>query len=338
MLKRINWDDQIGRRLRLRELHVFFTVAQHRSMSKAAVQLGVSTPTVSEVIAGLEHVLGVQLLDRSPKGVEPTMYGRALLKRALIVFDELKQAIKDIEYLADPTTGEVKVACPLGVAYTVIPQIFERFVKENPHVALQFDEATAAATTREFRELRDRKYDVILGRAWLQQDDEPVADDLNVEFLFDDPVVIAAGAQSKWAARRGKISLAELVDAQWIMPGPQTWNHRNLAEACRARGLAMPRGSLMTLSISVITHFLVNGDFITTMPRSVAYCSSVKILSVDFSARPWSVNIVTLKNRTLNPAVARFIECARDVTRRMREGRPGWHTQEQRRGIPSEKS
>ena len=93
------------------------------------------------MIRCLEHVLGVQLLDRSPKGVEPTMYGRALLKRTLIVFDELKQAIKDIEYLADPTTGEVKVACPLGVAYTVIPQIFERFVKENPHVALQFDES-----------------------------------------------------------------------------------------------------------------------------------------------------------------------------------------------------
>lgn len=72
MLKKIDWDRQIGRRLRLRDLHVFLTVAQSGSMAKAATQLGVSTPTVSEVIADLEHGLGVRLLDRSSKGVEPT--------------------------------------------------------------------------------------------------------------------------------------------------------------------------------------------------------------------------------------------------------------------------
>jgi hypothetical protein len=46
MLKKIDWESQIGRRLRLRDLHVFFTVAQHGSMAKAAAQLGVSIPTV----------------------------------------------------------------------------------------------------------------------------------------------------------------------------------------------------------------------------------------------------------------------------------------------------
>ena len=130
MLRKIDWDNQIGRRLRLRDLHVFFTVAQRGSMAKAAAQLGVSTPTVSEVIADLERGIGVQLLNRSPRGVEPTIYGDALLKRTLIVFDELKQSIKDIEYLSDPTTCEIKVACPLGVAFTVMPHVIERFVKK----------------------------------------------------------------------------------------------------------------------------------------------------------------------------------------------------------------
>ena len=66
MLKGIDWDRQIGRQLRLRDLQVFFTVAQCGSMAKAAAQLGVSTPTVSEIIARLERGIGVQLLDRSP--------------------------------------------------------------------------------------------------------------------------------------------------------------------------------------------------------------------------------------------------------------------------------
>jgi hypothetical protein len=56
-------------------------------MAKAAAQLRVSQPTVSEVIAELEHTFGMRLLDRSPQGVQPTMYGNALLKRSIAVFD-----------------------------------------------------------------------------------------------------------------------------------------------------------------------------------------------------------------------------------------------------------
>ena len=55
MRRKIDWEGQIGRRLRFRDLHVFFTVANTGSMTKAATVLGVSAPTVSEVIADLEH-------------------------------------------------------------------------------------------------------------------------------------------------------------------------------------------------------------------------------------------------------------------------------------------
>src|SRR5215510_5408685 len=271
MLRKIDWESQIGRRLRLRDLHVLHAVVQHRSMAKAAVQLGVSQPAISEVIADLEHALGVRLLDRSPQGVEPTMYGNALLKRSTTVFDELKQGVKDIEHLADPTTGEIRIACPLAIAFTIIPHIFERFIEKYPRVVLHFDEVASASGTRDFRDLRERKYDLILGRGWPLKAEGPPVDDLNMESLFDDQLVIVAGAQSKWAARRRKIDLAELVDEPWIMQGPQTWNHRILSEAFHARGLAIPRASLVTLSMSVITHFLADSRFITAMPRSVAH-------------------------------------------------------------------
>ena len=321
MLKKIDWDRQVGRKLRLRDLHVFFTVAECGSMAKAAAQLGVSTPTVSEVIADLEHGLGVRLLDRSSKGVELTRYGHALLKRTLIVFDELKQSIKDIEHLTDPTVGEISIASPLAIAFTVIPILLERFVESHPRVILHFDEVASASLTRDFRELRDRKYDLILGRGGSPTGEEQSMDDLNIEFLFDDQLVIAAGAKSKWAARRREIDLAELVEEHWIMQPPHSWNYRTLGEACRARGIAMPKASLVTLSMSVITHFLADGRFITAMPRSVAYFKALKVLPVDLPTRPWPVNIVTLKNRTLSPTAEQFIACAREFTQPMRKGR-----------------
>ena len=78
-------------------------------MAKAANQLAVSVPVVSKPISDLEHSVGVQLLDRKPQGVEPTAYGRALLHRSAIAFEELRQGVKDIEFLADPTVGEVRI-------------------------------------------------------------------------------------------------------------------------------------------------------------------------------------------------------------------------------------
>ena len=83
--------------------------AECGSMAKAASELGVTQPAVSEVVAGLEQAFGVRLFDRSPRGVEPTIYGRALLNRGIAAFDELKQCISDIEFLADPTKGEVRL-------------------------------------------------------------------------------------------------------------------------------------------------------------------------------------------------------------------------------------
>src|SRR5207302_740118 len=84
--------DRIERRLKLHDLRVLMSVVQAGSMSKAAERLGTAQPALSRSIAELEHALGVRLLDRSPRGVEATDYGRALIKRGIAVFDALRQA------------------------------------------------------------------------------------------------------------------------------------------------------------------------------------------------------------------------------------------------------
>src|ERR1700752_244212 len=94
-----DWENRIGRHLRLRDLHILSAVVQWGSMAKAATHLSMTQPAVSDAIANLEDTIGVRLLDRSPRGVEPTIYANALLKRGLVVFDELRQGIRDIEFL-----------------------------------------------------------------------------------------------------------------------------------------------------------------------------------------------------------------------------------------------
>ena|SRR5690242_5059638 len=104
-----HWEARIGRRLRLRDVHVLLTVVQWGSMAKAAHHLGVSQPAVSKAIADLEHTLGVRLLDRGPHGIEPTLYGSVLVRRGLAVFDDLRQGVDEIGFLANPTVGQVRI-------------------------------------------------------------------------------------------------------------------------------------------------------------------------------------------------------------------------------------
>jgi DNA-binding transcriptional LysR family regulator len=316
MTRKIDWEAQIGRRLKLRDLHVLLTVAKRGSMAKAAAELGVSQPAVSEVIADLEHALGVRLLDRSPHGVEPTAYGRALLKRSVVAFDELKQGIREIEYLADPTMGEVRIGCVESLACSILPPVIESFSRQYPRVGFRLDQAVAPSL--DLPELRERSLDMFLTRVSRPVSD--FSDELNVEIIFHDELFVVAGMQSPWSRRR-RVDLAELVNERWLIGPPNSWNDLVLQDTFRARGLTMPKAFLTTFSIHFRANLLAAGPFVSALPGSMIRLNaerfSLKVLPVDLPRRPWPVAIITLKNRTLSPVVGCFIEQIRAFTRAM---------------------
>jgi len=306
----MDWTDRIGRRLNPRDLHVFMAVVEHGTMAKAAERLAISRPVVSKTIAHLEDTLGVPLFDRSAQGVEPTLYGRALLARSVGVFDELKQSVSDIEFLADPTKGELKIACPSGIASTLLMPIVQEFLESHPDIALHVDAVTSPAI---FRELRERQCDLFF--TLLPLPEHRVPEGLKVDVLFDDELAIVAGPNNLLARRR-KVDLADLIDQRWILPRRDSWNYLGLAEAFRAKGLAMPKINSWSNFGPLRHHLVTNGLFLTAEAKSTVSWSSVKILPVDLPVRPWPVAIVTLQNRTLSPVVKLFTEFARDFTKR----------------------
>src|SRR5215212_5820503 len=111
---------QIGRSLKVRHMEILLAVNDTGSMAKAGMKLAISQPAISRAIAEMEHTLGVPIFDRSPQGVEATQYGRALLKRGIAVFDELAQGVKDIEFLTDPTKGELWIGSAPGLAEGIV--------------------------------------------------------------------------------------------------------------------------------------------------------------------------------------------------------------------------
>jgi DNA-binding transcriptional LysR family regulator len=215
MRRPIQWDQQIGRRLRLRDLSVFLTAVEYGSMAKAGAKLGVSTPSVSETIAALEHAVGVRLLDRSPQGVVATPCGAALLVRARAAFDELSQGIRDIEFIGDPHAGELRIGCPESITAGFLLPVIQHLSTLYPRVRYHVQQVRQP--TVEYPELHERKVDLILAR-W---GNDPVVGDpdaeLDVEVLFNDPYFLVVSERSKWARRR-KVDLADLVDEPLVMP------------------------------------------------------------------------------------------------------------------------
>src|SRR6476660_6308851 len=208
------WADRICRRIKLRDLHVFQAVVQAGSMTKAAHQLAISVPVVSKAIADLEHTVGVPLLDREPQGVAPTAYGRALLHRSVIAFEELRQGIKDIEFLADPSAGEVRIGTTPPLSASFVSAVIDRLSRRYPRIV--FRVMTEGGESQQ-RNLHERSVDLLVRRKV-----SPIADEqLSFEFLFESPYVVAAGVSNPWVRRR-RIELAELMGELWALPLPDS--------------------------------------------------------------------------------------------------------------------
>lgn len=314
--------DRARRRIKLRDLHILLVVALRGSMAKAAAELAISQPAVSRAIADLEHELGLRLLDRSRNGIEPTPYGRVLVKRGMAVFDELTQGLQELEFLADPTTGQLRIGSAEGVAAGLLPAVIDRFARRHPRIRLNV--AQTVLSTTHYSELRERRIDLLLG--WIPT---PFAeDDLVAEPILSDPRVVTVGRQSKWV-RSSKLSLADLADEAWILPPLDTFLGSATADLFRESGLRVPHASLTTLSIHLCCRLAATGNYVTFLPSSIVQFSGrdlgLKVLPVKLPRAPvLSVAIVTLRNRTLSPAAEIFIECVREVSKSM-TGKPPAH-------------
>src|SRR5206468_1715976 len=148
-------------------------------------------PAVSRSITELEATIGARLLDRRHQGVEPTEYGRALLNCGIAIFDDLRQGLKNIEFLADPTAGEVRIGSTAFLAASFVSAVVDQLSRLYPHMLFDM---VAGETETLHRELSERNVDLLIVREF-----GPIADErLDFEFLFDDSFVVAAGAQNQW--------------------------------------------------------------------------------------------------------------------------------------------
>jgi DNA-binding transcriptional LysR family regulator len=299
-------NEKIGRRLKLKDLQALIAVAEMGGIGKAADQLNYSQSAVSKAISNLERVLGRRLLERERKGIELTPYGSALVRCGVAVVDELRKGLADIEFLSDPTAGEVRVGCSEPLSAGLMSMVINRFAQTCPRMTFHVAVSNPADI---FQQLRARKLDFAI-----TQIVRPISEELEMQTLYDEPVVIVASMQHP-STRKRRIKLADLVAERWVLPPPQSFISTLLANAFHAEGLNTPRSAVTTHSAYWRVMLVASGRFLTIVPAMMLKAGlkqlPIKALPVELCGNRRPVAIVTLKNRTLSPVAQLFIEQTR---------------------------
>jgi DNA-binding transcriptional LysR family regulator len=298
----------IGRRIKLHDLQILLAVVQAGSMSKAAGVLNTTQSAISRSIADLEHIVGARLLDRGAQGVEPTQYGRALLRRGTVIFDELKQGIQEIEFLNNPEAGEICVGALPAQSEGIVLAVIDRLSRQYPGIVFN---VSVGGTSTIYEELRERRIELGFVRVAVM----PIEEDLEQEVLFREPLTVVAALDNPWSRRR-KIKLAELLKEPWTWP---VAFDSLVVAAFRASGLNPPRATVYSNSTSVRIRLALTGRFLAVVPSALMRLPPelpfLKILPVELPRTFVDIGIVTLKNRTLGPLAQLFIEHAREVAK-----------------------
>jgi DNA-binding transcriptional LysR family regulator len=123
--------------VQLNELTAFVAVAEHRSFTKAAAQVGISKPTMSLTINSLEQRLGVRLFNRTTRNVALTIAGERLLAQIQPILEGIDQALDSVNSFRDKPIGMLRIAVARPIAMTSLAPMVQPFLAEYPAIRLE---------------------------------------------------------------------------------------------------------------------------------------------------------------------------------------------------------
>lgn len=130
--------------MELRQLRYFVAIVDSGSLSRAAAQVHIVQPALSQQMAQLEDELEVQLLQRSVKGVTPTDAGLALYRHAQHILKLTAETRNVVRATAREINGRVKLGLPSSIAMVLVGPLINALEERFPHVSLEIHESPSA--------------------------------------------------------------------------------------------------------------------------------------------------------------------------------------------------
>ena len=301
----MDWAERIGRRIRLRDLHILLAVAECGSMSKASTRLAMSQPVVSKTISDLEHSLGVRLFDRGrgKRTVALTEAGQLLLRHVEPIAERLQAARADLLAYAAGETGTLRVSTYQSVGARALPAIISRFGQAWPGIDVRLTEVLSDEGGLGL--VASGAADVAFGVLPLP------SGPFDSRELLRDPFVLVARADSPLARLSGPPSIEMIADQKLIgfrSCRSTRWTEERLREAGRD-----PEFVFRSEDNGIVQAMAAAGLGVALVPLLAVDATDPSVCVVLTDLEPRRIAIVWHRDRYRSPATQAFIEIASQV-------------------------
>jgi DNA-binding transcriptional LysR family regulator len=296
--------------LEARDLEYFIVVAGHGNLRRAADALGLSQPALSKSLRRLEKSAGTKLVKRTPKGVELTAVGSALLghaRRLRLSFDDIEREIRD---LVQGRAGHLRIGAAAATVEHPVSPACTALLKDAPKLTLQI---TIGANDVLLPALRSGKLDLIVSGV-------PAVsfDDLVHERMYDDEFVIYASANHRLAGRK-RLTVSDLAGERFALASSGGLATQNLRRIFEEGGIRLPVATMESPVALTKFHLVASSDVLGFASRRELHEGARRFRLVELSVKglPWirTVGASYRKDAYLSPATHRLIDLLKSTAR-----------------------
>ncbi|WP_133646732.1 LysR family transcriptional regulator [Paraburkholderia flava] len=297
----------IRTRLKPRQLLLLVEIAELGNIHRAADALNMTQPAASKLLRELEETLGVDLFERLPRNMRPTVYGEVMIRHARAVLGSLDQAHKEVLAVRTGDLGHVAVGAITSPATRVLPSAVAQLKRKHPglRIALEVENSNVM-----LERLSQDKLDLVVGRLSAEHDKLQ----LHYEPLSSEPVCAVARPDHPLIGA-SDLSLRDVRDAAWIVPQAGTVLRHRFELMFQRDSLVPPTNIVETSALLVLTRLLAETDMFAVLATEVArYYASFGMVAILPLALPCHMDdfgIITRTDRALSPAGLLMIEALR---------------------------
>lgn len=297
-----NWF--IRARLKHRHLLVLSALGEYANLNHAAEVLGISQPAISKLLRELESGLDVQLFERQPRGVVPTIYGETMIRHARHLLKTLDNAFDEVNAIRQGLKGHVRLGSILTPCTDLIPETISRIRSAYPGLTVSI---RTGASTELSELLKNGEVDIIVARhqhaytplnfcyepmyrrrtfahpeypapaypARQGTDQagffmEPVyPEPAYPDPMYPEPVMICASPEHDLIRDGRRLSLADLMDQEWVMPPGDSIMRAEFESMFQRNGMRLPHHIVTAENLLMITSLMEQNAMLTLLPEAV---------------------------------------------------------------------
>lgn len=300
---------QLAQRLKTRHLVLLVQLEEHGSVLAAAEASGMTQSAASKLLGEMESTLGVELFVRHARGVQPTEYGKVLVRRARNALTELRQAQAEVAALRSGLAGRASIGTVITSATQLVPLAASRVRQRYPQVVLSIE---VDFSENLIERLTAGRLDMVIARIRSL----PHVESLLYEPLVENPHSVFARSGHALAGRE-PVELAQLAAQDWALPPLGNVLRDRLSVIFTEHGLTPPTPRVETAALPLIIRLLQVTDMVSVLADEVveAECQAGRLarLPITLPLSLGAAGIVTRRDHLLTPAAEATLRILRET-------------------------